>query len=116
MFSFASLPLYLLLVASIIFATAQQIFIDHVPAYAELPSCAEIPSSFIVRDMASGCGDGGKTTSYSCLCTASSSKMDGVINTAVASRCATGPVTVASQALDVFASYCDLETLAETVS
>ncbi|KAI0133377.1 hypothetical protein F4776DRAFT_133035 [Hypoxylon sp. NC0597] len=108
MSSTRTLFLHLIFVTLAVFAAGQRIFIDTVPAYASLPHCAEVPLSFIVRDMASGCGDGGKTTSYSCFCTDSSSKMNGVISTAVASRCSIGPVTAASQAVDVFASYCGL--------
>ncbi|KAI1760624.1 hypothetical protein GGR53DRAFT_470161 [Hypoxylon sp. FL1150] len=83
-------------------------FISQVPAYSSLLTCAEVPLSFIVREMASGCGDGSKTTSYSCFCTDSSSQMDGAISTAVASRCSTGPVSAATETVDVFASYCGL--------
>ncbi|OTA55310.1 hypothetical protein K449DRAFT_438863 [Hypoxylon sp. EC38] len=108
MLSSRTLFIHLVFITLAVFATGQRIFIDKVSAYASLPHCAEVPLSFIVRDMASGCGDGGKTTSYSCFCTASSSKMDGVISTAVASRCSTGPVTAASEAVNVFASYCRL--------
>ncbi|KAI6091715.1 hypothetical protein F4821DRAFT_225431 [Hypoxylon rubiginosum] len=87
---------------------AQRIFINQVPAYSSLPTCAEVPLSFIVRDMASGCGDGSKTTSYSCFCTDRSSKMNSIISTAVASRCSTGPISAATEAVEVFASYCGL--------
>ncbi|KAI0180734.1 hypothetical protein GGR52DRAFT_566992 [Hypoxylon sp. FL1284] len=97
-------------------AEAQRHFIDEVPAYKDLPVCAEIPVSLIVRDMASGCGDNSQTTSYSCFCTASSSKMDHILSTAVASRCSTGPVSAPSVALDVFASYCDLGKANKTSS
>ncbi|KAI1410002.1 hypothetical protein F5Y13DRAFT_202630 [Hypoxylon sp. FL1857] len=103
-----SLLFHLVFITLAVFAAGQRIFIDKVSDYASLPHCAEVPLSFIVRDMASGCGDGGKTTSYSCFCTDGSSKMNGVISTAVASRCSTGPMTAASQAVDVFASYCGL--------
>ncbi|KAI1214343.1 uncharacterized protein F4807DRAFT_455983 [Annulohypoxylon truncatum] len=104
------LPLFSLFpIAFAAFADGQNVFIDEVSAYSSLPRCAEVPLSFIVRDMASGCGDGSKTSSYSCFCTASSSKMNNVISTAVASRCSTGPTSAAAQALDVFSSYCNLE-------
>ncbi|KAI1456515.1 hypothetical protein F4805DRAFT_458721 [Annulohypoxylon moriforme] len=108
------LPILVMVLAT--FVTGQQIFINKVPAYSSLPHCAELPLSFIVRDMASGCGDGSKTTSYSCFCTASSSKMDGIISTAVASRCSTGPTNAATQALDVFSSYCNLGNSNRTVT
>ncbi|KAI1088707.1 hypothetical protein F5B19DRAFT_470236 [Rostrohypoxylon terebratum] len=102
-------PLFSVLL--VVFATlgaGQKYFINTLSAYSALPSCAEKPLSFIVRDMVSGCGDNKKTTSYSCFCTASSSKMKSIINSAVASRCSTGPTNAATQALDVFSSYCDL--------
>ncbi|KAI1135790.1 hypothetical protein F5Y05DRAFT_415790 [Hypoxylon sp. FL0543] len=104
--SFLRSLLFHLLFAAL--AAGQSTFINNIPAYTLLPHCAEVPLSFIVRDMVSGCGDHQKTTSYSCFCTPSSSKMNGYISTAVASRCSTGPVTAASQAMDVFASYCAL--------
>lgn len=92
------------------FMIAQRVFIDGQPAYKQLPPCAEVPLSGIVRDMRSGCGDGQKTTSYNCFCTASSSKFSSIISTAVASSCAAkntvDPVSAASSALDVFNSYC----------
>ncbi|KAI0885117.1 uncharacterized protein GGS22DRAFT_162807 [Annulohypoxylon maeteangense] len=111
------LPLLsLLLAAMATFVSSQQIFINKVPAYSSLPHCAELPLSFIVRDMASGCGDGSKTTSYSCFCTASSSKMSGIISTAVASRCSTGPTNAATRALDVFSSYCNPEGSNRTIT
>ncbi|KAK0717535.1 hypothetical protein B0T26DRAFT_298961 [Lasiosphaeria miniovina] len=87
---------------------AQKIYIDKAPGYAELPPCAKVPVSTIVRDMKRGCGDGGRYTSFSCFCTASSSKFASVIGTDVAARCAASGI--ASQglvaALSVFDSYC----------
>ncbi|KAH9996986.1 hypothetical protein F4779DRAFT_622978 [Xylariaceae sp. FL0662B] len=93
--------------------TAQNIFIDNVPGYFDLPSCAEVPLSFIVRDMASGCGDDSKTTSYECFCTPSLAKMNGVISAAVTSRCSTDPATAvsaASEALHIFEECCFMKT------
>ncbi|KAI0901156.1 hypothetical protein F4806DRAFT_183139 [Annulohypoxylon nitens] len=102
-------PLFsVLLVLFATFGAGQRYFINTLSAYSALPSCAEKPLSFIVRDMESGCGDHKQTTSYSCFCTASSSKMKSIINSAVASRCSTGPTNAATQALDVFSSYCDI--------
>jgi hypothetical protein len=89
-------------------ALSQSIFINNVPEYTALPSCAEVPVSMIVRDMDAGCGDGNQTTSYSCFCTASSSHYDGVISDFVASACTTDASSAVSEALDVFASYCKL--------
>lgn len=89
-------------------STAQQtkLWINQVPAYSNLPVCAENPVSRIVRGMASGCGDGGALTSFTCFCTDSSSQFASIISTAVESKCGSGDGT--NQALDVFASYCRL--------
>ncbi|KAK3984758.1 hypothetical protein QBC44DRAFT_385478 [Cladorrhinum sp. PSN332] len=67
---------------------SQKIFINQLPEYSQLPSCAEPPLSTIVRNMASGCGDGGKTTSYACFCASSSAEFESIISKAVASKCA----------------------------
>jgi hypothetical protein len=99
------------------FATTQEIFIDNVPGYAELNSrCAQNPLSTVVRDMESGCGDGGHTTSYSCFCTTSSSYMANVISQAVLSQCPNA-TTDANSATVVFHDYCLLGvTLTSTVA
>ena len=86
---------------------AQQVFINQIPAYSSLDACAEPPLSSIVRDMYSGCGDGGRTTSYSCFCTESSSHMASVISTAVLAHCP-GSTTDAASATTVFHAYCQL--------
>ncbi|OCK82652.1 hypothetical protein K432DRAFT_441457 [Lepidopterella palustris CBS 459.81] len=70
--------------------------------------CAELPVSNIVRGMASGCGDGGQTTSFTCFCSDSSSQFVNIISTAVQSKCSSAD-GAANQALDVFASYCRLQ-------
>jgi hypothetical protein len=94
-----------ILITLVAFSSAQSIFINKVPDYSSLPSCAEIPLSTIVRNMEQGCGDGGKTTSYSCFCTASSAMFSSKISKAVASECASATAGV-GEALDVFHSYC----------
>ena len=92
--------------------STQHVFINQVPEYSSLSSCAEVPLSTIVRDMEQGCGDGGKTTSYSCFCTASFSKFSEKISKAVASDCTNtaGGVeaTEVLGAVDVFSAYCAL--------
>ena len=87
---------------------AQRYFIDSIPAYSALPQCAVLPLSKIVRGMVSGCGDGGKTTSYSCFCTASSSRISSIISSNVQSACPTTTQGAADDALNVFSSYCAL--------
>ncbi|KAF4488572.1 hypothetical protein CGGC5_v004647 [Colletotrichum fructicola Nara gc5] len=82
-------------------------YLDQADGYSALPSCAEIPISSIVRDMVSGCGDGGRTTSYSCFCTASSDRFSNIIATAVAKNCGQLNAEVAS-ATQVFDAYCQL--------
>lgn len=85
---------------------AQSIFIDAIPEYSALPVCAENALSEIVRDMASGCGDDSKTTSFSCFCTDSSSQFASIISTQVESDCSTETTTAVSEALGVFSDYC----------
>ena len=87
----------------------QNIFINLVPEYIALPSCAQSPLSSIVRDMQKGCGDGGATTSYSCFCTASSSYFSALISTVVVAQCSESGQ--ASSAVDVFESYCAVGTV-----
>ncbi|EXJ83692.1 hypothetical protein A1O1_07316 [Capronia coronata CBS 617.96] len=88
--------------------SAQQIFIDNAPGYASLGTCAEPPLSTVIRDMNSGCGDNGATTSFSCFCTASSSYMADVISSAVLQRCP-GSTAAAASATAVFNAYCALD-------
>ncbi|KAK4169029.1 hypothetical protein QBC43DRAFT_308544 [Cladorrhinum sp. PSN259] len=92
-------------------ALSQRIFINQLPEYSKLPSCAEPPLSNIVRNMASGCGDGGKTTSYSCFCVSSSAKFESVISKAVSSKCAPASSDAAVSALSVFDKYCHISSL-----
>lgn len=89
-------------------SSAQRLFIDAIPAYAELPVCAADQLRTIVKNMKSGCGDGSRTTSYSCFCTDSSSQFSQVISTKVASACLPETTTAVEAAADVFSSYCAL--------
>ncbi|KAK0372411.1 hypothetical protein CLIM01_10217 [Colletotrichum limetticola] len=83
-------------------------YLNQADGYDSLPSCAEPPISSIVRDMVAGCGDGGKTTSYSCFCTASSDRFREIIATSVAKNCGRSGVEVES-ATSVFDAYCQME-------
>ncbi|KAK4174863.1 hypothetical protein QBC36DRAFT_191281 [Triangularia setosa] len=96
------------LAASTLSVTAQRIFINQVPEYSELPPCAEAPLSNVVRNMVSGCGDGGKTTSYNCFCASSSTKFESIISRVVASKCLPVEPEATASALAVFGSYCHL--------
>ncbi|KAK0662472.1 hypothetical protein QBC41DRAFT_285195 [Cercophora samala] len=89
-------------------ATAQRIFINQVPAYSQLPPCAEAPLSNVIRNMVSGCGDGGRTTSYSCFCVSSSAKFESIISRVVSSKCMPSEPEATASALAVFDSYCHL--------
>lgn len=89
-------------------ALCQKVYINQVPEYSQLPACAEVPLSTVVRNMVSGCGDNHQTTSYGCFCVSSSAKFDRVIGSAVASRCTDSPQEAAASALSVFDSYCHL--------
>jgi hypothetical protein len=90
-------------------AHSQKIFIDKVPEYAQLPACAEVPLSTIVRDMKAGkCGDGGMLTSFSCYCGTSSTVFNSIISEAVSSRCMPELPDATASALAVFDSYCHL--------
>ncbi|CAJ0548885.1 Ff.00g024980.m01.CDS01 [Fusarium sp. VM40] len=82
-------------------------WLNQLDSYDSLPYCAEGPISSIVRDMVSECGDGGRTTSYSCFCTRSSSKFENIIATAVAKECSHWG-TEASSATSIFHEYCQL--------
>lgn len=89
----------------------QQIFIDKIPTYSSLSACAVNPVSSIVRDMASGCGDDSRTTSYACFCYTSSAAFARIISTAVVENCTQAtptPQAQASRAVAVFSSYCQL--------
>jgi hypothetical protein len=68
------LYLYLtILTAGVVQAVPKtSIFIDQIPLYSSLPSCAEDQLSTIVRAQYSGCGDDMQLTSFSCFCLDSS--------------------------------------------
>ncbi|OBT89652.1 hypothetical protein VE02_01794 [Pseudogymnoascus sp. 03VT05] len=100
------MTIYLALVAQV--ALCQKVYINQVPEYSQLPACAEVPLSTIVRNMVSGCGDNHQTTSCGCFCISSSAKFDRVIGTDVASRCTDNPQEAAASAFSVFDSYCHL--------
>jgi hypothetical protein len=106
-------PILILLLLSILSTLficpshAQDIFINQVPEYSLLGTCAEPPLSSIVRDMYSGCGDGTQTTSYDCFCSQSSSQFDSIISKAIVNKCPSATAD-ATSALEVFASYCQL--------
>ena len=82
-------------------------WLNSVDSYDSLPVCAEAPIRSIVRDMVSGCGDGGKLTSYSCFCTRSSAAFQKIIATAVSKECSHSGAEVAS-ATSIFHEYCQL--------
>ena len=86
----------------------QSLYIDTIPEYRELPACAVVPLSTIVRDMSDGCGDDKEVTSYSCFCTNSSSEFNQIISSKVEANCSESASAVAQTALEVFASYCHL--------
>lgn len=93
----------------VIGAVAQHVFIDNIqPAYDNLPACAEVPLSTLIRDMVSGCGDGGRMTSFSCFCTQRSTDFVEMISTEVVSHCTQSEKALASSAVSVFHSYCGL--------
>lgn len=88
---------------------SQSIYINLIPEYSSLSSCAISPLSTIVRGMGAGCGDGSALTSYSCFCTDSSSYFSSMISSVVLAQCATDP-SQASSAVNVFDSYCAVGT------
>ncbi|RAK81987.1 uncharacterized protein BO72DRAFT_137514 [Aspergillus fijiensis CBS 313.89] len=91
-------------------------YINKVADYSSLSQCAVAPLSSVVRDMVSGCGDGGKYTSYSCFCTASSSEFNHIISSGVGSNCGTNSENQVSTALEVFHSYCMFNATATTTT
>ncbi|PYH83287.1 hypothetical protein BO82DRAFT_431034 [Aspergillus uvarum CBS 121591] len=91
-------------------------YINKVADYSSLSQCAVAPLSSVVRDMVSGCGDGGKYTSYSCFCTASSSEFNHIISSGVESNCGTNSENQVSTALAVFHSYCLFNATATTTT
>ncbi|ORY16381.1 hypothetical protein BCR34DRAFT_103633 [Clohesyomyces aquaticus] len=102
-----------LLIASITSASGPtSIFINQVPEYALLASCAEPEVSTIVRDMSFGCGDGSKTTSYACFCFQSSAQMSSMIAKHVSTACAKDDPSQNTSAIEVFSKYCQLGDIA----
>jgi hypothetical protein len=85
------------------------IFIDKIPEYALLATCAEHELSTIVRDMKYGCGDGGGSTytSFACFCYESSAKFSSMIGAHVATQCP-DDASQNTMALQVFSSYCEV--------
>ncbi|PSN74879.1 hypothetical protein BS50DRAFT_615672 [Corynespora cassiicola Philippines] len=87
------------------------IFIDNVPEYDLLATCAELELSAIVRDMQYGCGDGSSLTSYACFCYQSSAKFSSMIGKHVETQCPQDPSQNTS-AIEVFSKYCQLGQVA----
>lgn len=85
-------------------------YINTVPGYSQLASCAEHPLSTVVRGMSQGCGENADSiTSYTCFCTLSSSYMSSVISKGVSSQCRNSSAAQqVSSAIAVFDAYCDL--------
>ncbi|CAG8958026.1 hypothetical protein HYFRA_00000370 [Hymenoscyphus fraxineus] len=121
---FPTLSIFLALLVTTSTAVKTSIFIDQIPNYSLLPSCAEDRVSAIIRAQASGCGDDQQLTSFSCFCVDMSTYYASVISTAVQSWCAinatatvapesltaqatlTTPLPEVGSALSVFSSYC----------
>lgn len=101
--------LMLLLITLSIQTSAQRptpIYLDLVPGYSNLSSCAVTPLSTLIREMWNGCGDGGALTSYSCFCTDSYSKFGWDISTAIISTCGLSMTAQVTSAVAVFSTYC----------
>ncbi|KAF2111384.1 hypothetical protein BDV96DRAFT_181977 [Lophiotrema nucula] len=90
------------------------IFINNVPEYSLLESCAEIQVSTIVRDMVYACGDDSKLTSYACFCYQSSARVSSMIGKHVSSACNPQFPAQNTSAIEVFSSYCELGAVAPT--
>lgn len=71
------------------------IYIDQVPIYSKLASCAQDRVSAIVRAQSSGCGDNTQLTSFACFCLDSSSQFASIISTAVENQCGGGTTSTA---------------------
>ena len=102
--------LFLFACAQMVLASGQiKLFINQLPEYSSMADCAEGQVSTIVRNMADGCGDGSKTTSYNCFCHTSSSYFNSLIGAKVERACATdNPDLQKTSALDLFGAYCHL--------
>jgi hypothetical protein len=84
-----------------------KIYINQVPEYNLLATCAEPEVSSIVRNMVYGCGDGSRLTSYACFCYESSPHFGSLIGSHVATACKDEPAQSVS-AMDVFNQYCQI--------
>ncbi|KAF2241099.1 hypothetical protein BU26DRAFT_525307 [Trematosphaeria pertusa] len=105
-------PLLLLIFTAFTIAIGPtSIFINQVPEYSLLSQCAETEVSTIVRDMAYGCGDDSRTTSFACFCYDSSAKFSGMIGRHVQTACTTDG-TQNTSVVEVFSSYCQLGQVA----
>lgn len=121
-------------------AAKTSIYIDQIPLYTQLASCAQDRISAIIRAQASGCGDDSQLTSFACFCVDSSSEFSSIISTAVVDKCQSGvkeatitrggssisqtannqlraratvtaaPTEEVQQALELFNSYCSKST------
>lgn len=92
-------------------------YIDTIPGYNELSTCALSTLSTIVRDEISGCQDTYAMTSYTCFCTDSSSYFSSVISNDVLAICNLSiAATQATSALGVFGAYCALGVAAGPVT
>ncbi|KAF2466232.1 uncharacterized protein BDR25DRAFT_317653 [Lindgomyces ingoldianus] len=107
--------LFLITTAVAVASGPTRIFINTIPEYSLLATCAELEVSTIVRDMAYGCGDGSKTTSWACFCYESSAKFSSMIGKHVSTACTSDP-SQNTTALEVFSSYCQLGQVAAQTS
>lgn len=80
------------------------IYIDQVPIYSKLASCAQDRLSAIVRAQSSGCGDEMQLTSFACFCLDSSSQFASIISTAVVDQCGTAATKTALTARHAIAT------------
>ncbi|KAF2448868.1 hypothetical protein P171DRAFT_481908 [Karstenula rhodostoma CBS 690.94] len=76
-------------------AVKTHIYIDQIPIYTKLASCAQDRISAIVRAQASGCGDDTQLTSFACFCIDSSSQFASIISTAVKDQCSSAATEAA---------------------
>lgn len=71
------------------------IYIDQIPIYTKLASCAQDRVSAIVRAQASGCGDDTQLTSFACFCIDSSSQFVSILSSAVEDQCSSAATEAA---------------------
>lgn len=102
--------------------TTSPVYINQVPAYSSLSTCAVIPLSRIVRNMEEGCGDESSLTSFDCFCSTSSSTMIRIIQRSILANCEATPPDASmasdqvSSAFAVYANYCRLPLLREATA